>query len=154
VASRIQFTGKLFTGRATLGGQLGVWINGPAREIRDDVRALTPRDTGVLRTSIVHTTRSAPMGAAATIGSKAPDVLVNTVEGGRRAGARMPPPGALLGWMGRKGIPASKEWSVRKGIAERGIPGVFMFARTFERWRSKQAELARSLGRFISTRFA
>ena len=50
------------------------------------------------------------------------------VEEGRRAGAAMPPPGALLGWMAGKGIPAEAEFSVRRAIAARGIVGKRMFA--------------------------
>jgi hypothetical protein len=44
------------------------------------------------------------------------------VERGRRAGARMPPGGALLGWMARHGIPLNREFVVRRAIARRGIP--------------------------------
>lgn len=43
------------------------------------------------------------------------------VEKGRRSGAPMPPPGALLGWMRRHGIPAEDEYIVRRRIAAKGI---------------------------------
>lgn len=43
------------------------------------------------------------------------------VEKGRSAGSKMPPQGALLGWMGRHGIPADAEFQVRRGIAMNGI---------------------------------
>lgn len=41
---------------------------------------------------------------------------------GRRAGAPPPPPGALLGWLRRHGIPESAEFAVAQAIARRGIP--------------------------------
>jgi hypothetical protein len=43
------------------------------------------------------------------------------VERGRRAGARMPPGGVLLGWMGRHGIPPRAEFVIRRAIGRRGI---------------------------------
>lgn len=49
------------------------------------------------------------------------------MELGRRPGAKMPPQGALLGWMGFKGIPPELEFVVRRGIARHGIkPHPFM----------------------------
>lgn len=44
-----------------------------------------------------------------------------TVEEGRKAGAKMPPAGALLAWMGRHGISADSEFAIRRGIARNGI---------------------------------
>lgn len=43
------------------------------------------------------------------------------IESGRPAGAKMPPEGALLEWMAVRGIPADKEWGVRRNIAKFGI---------------------------------
>lgn len=43
------------------------------------------------------------------------------IEGGRRAGARMPPQGVLLDWMARKGIRSDLEYVIRKEISVRGI---------------------------------
>lgn len=42
---------------------------------------------------------------------------------GRAAGSAMPPEGALLGWMGRHGIPESQEFVVRRAIGQHGIQG-------------------------------
>ena len=42
------------------------------------------------------------------------------IEMGRRAGAPMPPAGALLPWMERHGIAAELEFVVRRNISERG----------------------------------
>lgn len=52
---------------------------------------------------------------------------VTVMDQGRRAGAAMPPQGALLGWMRRHGIPAEAEYVVRRGIARRGIKGRFFY---------------------------
>jgi phage gpG-like protein len=43
------------------------------------------------------------------------------VEEGRQSGAPMPPTGSLLGWMNRHGIPAEREFVIRRAIARRGI---------------------------------
>jgi hypothetical protein len=118
-----------------------------ARRVRDDVRQGTPADTGGLRRSIVFRTSARGVGAVAVVYSTAPAALQQTVEGGRRAGARMPPPGVLLGWMGRKGIPADKEYAVRAGIKRRGIPGHFMFRRAAERLERRRAAMGRELAR-------
>lgn len=43
------------------------------------------------------------------------------VDKGRRAGARMPPKGALLAWMAAHGIAEEAEFVVRRAIGEKGI---------------------------------
>jgi hypothetical protein len=130
---RVTTRGPLFDGTAQARATTAVrgWLQGVLRKVRDDVRAGTPVDTGALRRSIVYRTRSFGGRVSGTVYSTASDVLVRTVEEGRRAGAKMPPAGRLLGWMLRKGIPAEKEFVVRRGIGERGIPGKFMFQRGF-----------------------
>lgn len=72
-------------------------------------------DTGALRASLTRQV-SADEGVVGTNKSYAP-----VVEYGRRAGAPMPPEGALLGWMSRHGIAAEKEYAVRRNIRRRGI---------------------------------
>lgn len=42
------------------------------------------------------------------------------IEGGRRPGAKMPPPGVLIPWMARHGIPEEAEYPIRKKIGEQG----------------------------------
>lgn len=44
------------------------------------------------------------------------------VEGGRRAGAAMPPPAALLPWVRRAGLPAEAAFPIARAIGQRGIP--------------------------------
>lgn len=56
------------------------------------------------------------------------------VEGGRRAGARMPPLAAILPWVLRRGMPASAAFPVARKIAKRGIkPRRVMTQPTFQR---------------------
>lgn len=126
------------------------FVVGEARRVRDEVRRATPVDLGTLRSSINYKTSLRGAGAVAVISSSARPEIVETVEGGRRAGAKMPPPGVLLGWMGRKGIPADREFLVRRGIARNGIPGRFMFRRAAERLESRKAALGRDLARRIA----
>jgi hypothetical protein len=65
------------------------------------------------------------------------------VEGGRAAGAAMPPPSALTGWMARHGIPAGLEFVIARAIARRGHRGRFFQKRTKQRIR--EIELPRLL---------
>lgn len=51
------------------------------------------------------------------------NILGSTLEHGRRPGSRMPPPGALLGWLSRHGIPESAEFPIRRKIARDGMSG-------------------------------
>jgi hypothetical protein len=73
-------------------------------------------DTGQLLNSIAIEDRG-PFARA--IGTN--KTYGEVVEMGRQAGAPMPPPGALLGWMRRHGIPAEDEFIVRKRISDHGI---------------------------------
>lgn len=47
----------------------------------------------------------------------------DVMERGRRPGAPMPPQGVLLGWMAAKGIPADREFVIRRAIGRKGIVG-------------------------------
>ncbi len=88
--------------------------------VEGQARRVAPVDTGRLRGSITHEVRPFGGGVRGTVGTTV--VYAPPVEIGRRAGAAMPPAGALLGWMGRHGIPASAEFVVRRAIGRRGIP--------------------------------
>lgn len=80
-----------------------------------------PRDTAEGARSIAATVN----GLEAKVTS--PLAHVTVMDQGRRAGAAMPPQGALLGWMRRHGIPPEAEYVVRRGIARRGIKGRFFY---------------------------
>lgn len=80
-----------------------------------------PKDTSEGARSIV----SRVSGLEATVSS--PLVHVAVMDQGRRAGAPMPPAGALLAWMRRHGFPEEAEYVLRRSIARRGIAGRFFF---------------------------
>src|SRR5688500_13686015 len=84
-------------------------------------------DKGELRQSVT-TVATATEGK---VGTSLPYGVV--MDKGRRAGAPMPPQGALLGWMARHGIPPEMEFVVRRAIARNGIPGDKWLTGTFER---------------------
>lgn len=84
-------------------------------------------DKGELRQSVT-TVATADEGKVGT--NKIQGVVMDK---GRRAGAPMPPQGALLGWMARHGIPEEMEFVVRRAIARKGITGDKWLTGTFER---------------------
>lgn len=96
-----------------------------------------PKDTSEGARSIAATVN----GYEATVTS--PLVHVAVMDQGRRAGGRMPPKGALLGWMRRHGIAPELEFVVRRGIARRGIRGRFFYAKAEEKGRSELPSLVR-----------
>lgn len=78
-------------------------------------------DTGMLRRSIAVELRPGNSPIEASIGSNLQ--YAETIEIGRRPGAKAPPQGALLDWMRRHGIPPEKEYVMRMRIARFGIDG-------------------------------
>lgn len=90
----------------------GFLIQGKAREY-------APIDRGRLRQSItVRLDNGTPIPLFAEIGTNLK--YAAAMEFGRKPGDPQPPPGALLGWMSRKGIPASAQFAVSKSIAVSG----------------------------------
>lgn len=78
-------------------------------------------DTGMLRRSIATELRPGNSPIEASIGTNLQ--YAATVEVGRRPGAPPPPPGVLLDWMRRHGIPAEAEYPMRMRIGRYGIDG-------------------------------
>lgn len=114
--------------------------------IQLDVQTAMPVWQGQARRSIA-TTAAADKG---TVGTNLVHAIVHG-ETGRRAGAPMPPQGALLAWMASKGIPEEREFVVRRAIARRGIPASKNFTKAFESNRSAiLAEFRASLARFVA----
>ncbi|HEY7119317.1 MAG TPA: HK97 gp10 family phage protein [Tepidisphaeraceae bacterium] len=85
-------------------------------------------DTGHYRRSITSDVQTGPRTVTGRFGSNVPYAPVR--EFGRRAGARMPPPGVLRGWMRRHGIPFELEFIMRRRIARRGIRGERVLTQT------------------------
>lgn len=107
--------------------------------------ATSPVWTGTLR-------RSWTAEATATTGRIGTNVpYARPVNDGRRAGAPMPPTGALLRWMASKGIPPEAEYVVRRAIGRRGIPPKRMKEQTIERLRpAAVAEMRAVVGRIAA----
>lgn len=77
-----------------------------------------PRDTAALIRSIQSEVR--PLSARVYT----PLTYALTMEEGRRPGAKMPPPDALVGWIRRHGLTVSP-FVLARSIARRGIRGRF-----------------------------
>lgn len=122
--------------------EMGAGIRRVATEGQRTAREVTPVHTGALQ-------RGWTVRASATEGVIANALpYARPVNDGRRAGAAMPPAGALLGWMASKGTPAKAEYVVRRAIGRRGIPPKRMREQTIARLRP----LAEAEGRAIAAR--
>jgi phage gpG-like protein len=73
-------------------------------------------DTGNLRRSITHEVTASGGFIVGRVGTNVPYAKV--VEEGRAAGSAMPPPGVLLGWMRRKGIPVDEMFIGRNDVGD------------------------------------
>lgn len=87
--------------------------------IERDAEGMAPWDMGHLRRSIASRIHLISDGVEGITGSNLPYAKIQ--EEGRRPG-RMPPPGVLLGWMRRHGIPAESEFLIRRAIGRHGTP--------------------------------
>jgi phage gpG-like protein len=111
-----------------------------------DVQTAMPVWQGQARRSIT-TTATAQKG---TIGTNLVHAIVHG-ETGRRAGAPMPPKGALLAWMASKGIPEDREFVIRRAISRNGIPASNSFTKSFQANEPLiRAEFQASLRRFVA----
>ena len=141
--------GLIATGRVTeaMATAQRRWLQGVLKLIRDDVRAFAPSDLGTFRKSIVYRTtvrrQTEVTGEVYSNDPNTPKVAV--IEYGRTPGKKMPPKGALLGWMSRHGIDPRFEFVIRRNIARDGIPGKFPFRKAFTRRRSLLASQSRNL---------
>lgn len=94
-------------------------------------------DTGALMRSITHEVTATGTGVNMRVFSTSP--YADIVHDGRNPG-RMPPQGALLGWMGRHGIPASAEFVIRRAIGRRKGKPIKFFDRA---WAKNRAAIDR-----------
>jgi len=88
-------------------------------QVTADAKRMVPIDTHTLHRSLqweVTNSSNSVTGRAGSNLSYAP-----VVEYGRSAGATMPPPDALAGWLGRHGMDASFAFVVARSIGRRGI---------------------------------
>jgi hypothetical protein len=82
-------------------------------------KVAVPVDTGNLKSTIYGRGEITATGARAVWGASAE--YAAAVDKGRRAGAKMPPAGVLLPWMGAKAIDPSFEYPIRAKIKRDGI---------------------------------
>lgn len=83
-------------------------------------KVLVPKDTRNLMESIKTRMEPSPTGLLGTVYSDSPYALA--VHEGRRRGAKMPPPSALEGWLGRHGLDVRLAFVIARAIGRRGIP--------------------------------
>ncbi len=105
-----------------------------------------PRDTAALQRSIM--TEKEPF--LARIHSNL--VYHETMEGGRRPGARMPPPDALASWARRKGYTGSL-FVLARSIARRGIKGRFYMRAAVKAARNKLPDILGDMAKDIEVRW-
>lgn len=75
------------------------------------------------------------------------------VDQGRRAGAKMPPPNALRGWMQRHGMGNVPPFVLARAIARRGIRGRFFLRAAKERIERETPNMLRRAARTIEQKW-
>lgn len=104
-------------------------LDGAGKTLRADMRRRLTRhgkiDTRRLWNAIEYDVQGRGASLRVEVGPRVGDPGVEpydvVIEGGRRPGSRMPPPGVLLPWMARQGIPDEAEYPIRKAIGEKGL---------------------------------
>jgi hypothetical protein len=92
-------------------------------QVEADAKELVPVDTHNLQRSITHEVSAQLGGVVGRVGTNVPYGKI--VEEGRTPG-KMPPAGALLGWMARHKIPAEAEYVVRRAINRKKTPRPYL----------------------------
>lgn len=112
-------------------------LNASLLLIEADAKQHVAQDTRALARSINHTIEDDGVGMVGRVG---PSLTYGApVEFGRRAGAKMPPVAALLGWVQRHGLARTPKQArrvaflVARKIARRGIPPRPYMATALER---------------------
>lgn len=135
--SELEAFGNKFT-RHILDEPLKQFVQDTALVAERAAREGMPKDTSDGARSIV----SRVNGLTATVGS--PLVHVGVMDQGRRAGAKMPPPQSLVGWMRRHGMQGDP-YPLARAIARRGIKGRFFYKKAADQTRAKLPALARKM---------
>jgi len=131
--------------------------------IEADAKRLAPVDRGQLRRSLTHEVTASAGGVVGRAGTNLN--YGEVVEKGRGAGKKYPPPGALLGWMSRKGIDAGEqtdvggyfeiELAIARKIGKKGIKAKPYLKPAFDKNRPAiTRELGAVLLRRVSDRLA
>jgi hypothetical protein len=121
LTGQAEFTGRMRQAPAIVGTALRRAVDRCTALGERGSKTMVPVDTGHLRRSITASRATFAGGVArGAWGTNVP--YARPVHDGRRAGAPMPPAGALTGWLRRHGIPIAAEFVVRRAIGQRGIP--------------------------------
>lgn len=113
-----------------------------------EAKGLAPKDTSALARSIVGQV-TGPL--TATVSS--PLQYAAVMEEGRSAGARMPPPDALVGWARRHGFSGST-FVLARAIGRRGIKGRFFMRAAMQTVAEQLPVLAEAAVAKIAARWA
>ena len=145
--------GSIVTGRYTepMARAQRSGLQGGLKRVRDDVRALSPVDLGNFKKSVIYRTSRRGLLVDGNVYSTAPEGQQSVIEFGRRENRKMPPKGALLGWMQRHGWDPKKEFVLRRAIGRDGIPAIAPFEKAFEKNRALLATQQRYLASAIIT---
>jgi len=145
--------GSIATGRFTepIARAQRSWLQGVLKRVRDDVRLFAPVDLGTFKKSVIYRTTQKGDVVDGKVFSTAPQGQQSVIEFGRRAGRKMPPAGALVGWMQRHGWDLKKEFVLRRAIGRDGIPAVEPFAKGFAKNRALLATQQRLLASALIT---
>ena len=114
-----KLTAKLNAAPAAVASETRTAMQASLLLFEGTARQKAPQDTRRLAGSITSKIEGSGGNLTGRVG---PSVAYGIVmERGRRAGTRMPPPGALRAWAGRHGIPESALWRLARAIGRRGI---------------------------------
>lgn len=131
---------------ALLDAELLTAMTRSTAQIQADIMAGTPVWRGTARRS--HTTEVTPR--LGKVGTNLVHAVVQS-ETGRRAGAPMPPAGALLAWMASKGIGEENEYVIRRAISRNGIAARRLYSIAFVQHQGAiQAEFQAAIRRYVA----
>lgn len=137
---------KWANSRALLDAELLTAMTRSTAQIQADVMAGTPVWRGTARRS--HTTEVSPR--LSKVGTNLVHAVVQS-ETGRRAGAPMPPKGALLAWMASHGIGEDMEYVIRRAISRNGIVARRLYSIAFVQHQGAiQAEFNAAIRRYVA----
>jgi hypothetical protein len=144
---RLNARGNLFTreGMRAIQNAAVPVIGREGKAMRDDIRRAWPVDTGAGRKSWRYRTRRRVGEVDLDVYSDLPQVLLDTIEMGRRPGGRLPPTGALVGWMLRHGMDPRNEFALRRKIARDGTKGALAVLGALISARQRQGAFEREL---------
>lgn len=148
---KLSVKGNLFTkeGMAAIVSAAAGVTRGEVRTIRGDIQKAWPRDTGAGQKSWRYKTTRRIKSVEASVYSTLPELLIHVGEEGRRPG-KMPPSGALLGWMSRHGMDPKGEFALRRRIGRLGTSGSHAITRAMVAHNARQSAFLAQLAAKIT----